>query len=189
MVGKTKIASALCAAFCAIAIGADRVDAFQQLCGPGINETAQAILNLVNTQSGASESSRSGETVWRYSLNFADPCTLNLTEQKQTWKNENSDGSVTPIREITHYLIPAADLEFGRFSTHNTLEPTYMRVIMWTRLATIRRWRGDSSNPPEDASVMFNAEINFGKPNVDIFEVPLVFQDALRHLSCLCQAK
>ena len=189
MVNNTKIASALCAAFCAIAIGAYRLDAFQQSCGPGINETAQAILNLVNTQSGASESSRSGETVWTYSLNFADPCTLNLTEQKQTRKNENSDGSVTPIREITHYLIPAADLEFGQFSTHHTLEPTYMRVIMWTRLATIRRWRGDSSTPPADAAVIFNAEINFGKPNVDIFEVPLVFQDALRHLSCLCRAQ
>src|SRR5262249_56048917 len=110
MIDNTKIASALCAAFCAIAIGAYRLDAFQQLCGPGINETAQAILNLVNTQSGASESSRSGETVWTYSLNFADPCTLNLTEQKQTRKNENSDGSVAPIRATTHYLIPAPDL-------------------------------------------------------------------------------
>jgi hypothetical protein len=89
---------------------------------------------------------------------------------------------------MTHYLIPAADLEFGAFSTHNTLEQGYMRVIMWTNRATIRRWRGDSSTPPEDAAVIFNAGINFGKPNVDIFEVPLLFQDALRHLTDLCRA-
>jgi len=189
MIDNTKIASALCAALCAIAIGAYRLDAFQQSCCPGINETAQAILNFVNTQSGASESSKSGETVWTYSLNFADPCTLNLTERKQTLKRENSDGSVTAIREMTHYLIPAADLEFGAFSTHNTLEQGYMRVIMWTNRATIRRWRGDSSTPPEDAAVIFNAGINFGKPNVDIFEVPLVFQDALMHLTGVCRAE
>jgi hypothetical protein len=189
MVDNTKIASALCAAFCAIAIGAYRLDAFQQSCCPGINETAQAILTLVNTQSGASESSKSGEAVWTYSLNLADSCTLHLTEQKQTLKKENSDGSVTPIREITHYLIPAADLEFGAFSTHHTLEQSYMRVIMWTKRATIRRWRGDSSTPPEDAAVIFDAAINFGKPNVDIFEVPLLFEDALMQLTDLCRAK
>src|SRR5262249_31356047 len=105
MVDNTKIASALCAAFCAIAIGAYRLDAFQGSCCPGINETSQAILNLVNTQSGASEFSRSGETRWTYSLNLADPCMLNLTEWKQTRKNENSNGFVNPTREITHYLI------------------------------------------------------------------------------------
>src|SRR5215831_15552244 len=149
MIDNKKIASALCAAFCAIAIGAYRLDAFQQSCCPGINETAQEILHLVNTQSGASESSKSGETVWRYSLNFADPCMLNLTEQKQTLKTGTSEGTVTPIREITHYLIPAADLEFGEFSTHHTLERQgYMRVVIWTRRATIRRWYGDSSTPP-----------------------------------------
>jgi len=189
MVGNTKIACALCAAFCAIAIGAYRLDAYQGPCCPGFNETAEVILNLVNTQSGASESSKSGETVWRYSLNFADPCTLNLTEQKQTLMKENSDGSVAPILEITHYLIPVADLEFGEFSTHHRLEQGYMRVIMWTKLATIRMWHGDSSTPPKDAPVMFNAAINFGKPNVDIFEVPLLFQDALMHLTDLCRAK
>src|SRR5206468_8748814 len=189
MVDKRKIASALCAAFCAIAIGAYPLGAFQQPCCPGINETAQEILNLVNTESGASESSKSGEAVWTYSLNLADPCLLNLTEQKQTLKKENSAGSVTPIREITHYLIPAADLEFGAFSTHHTLEQGYMRVIMWTKRATIRRWRGDSSTPPEDAPVIFNAAINFGKPNVDIFEVPLLFEDSLKHLTGLCRAQ
>jgi hypothetical protein len=189
MVDKRKIACALCAAFCAIAIGVYPLDAFQQWCCPGINETAQEILYLVNNQSGASESSRSGETVWTYSLNLAQPCMLNLTEQKQTVKKSTSDGSVTPIREITHYLIPAADLEFGRFSTHNTLEPQgFMRVVMFTRRGTIRRWHGDSSTPPEDALVMYEAPINFGKPNVNIFEVPLVFQDALMHLTSLCRA-
>src|SRR5215510_7708118 len=125
MIDNTKIASALCAAFCAIAIGAYRLDASQQSCCAGINETAQAILNLVNTQSGASESSKSEETFWTYSLNLADPCMLSLTEHKQTLKKENADGSVTPLREITHYLIPAADLEFGAFSTHHKLDPTY----------------------------------------------------------------
>jgi hypothetical protein len=189
MVDNTKVASAFCAALCAIAIGAYRLDAFQQSCCPGINETARAILNLVNTKSGASESSKSGETVWTYSLNLADPCTLHLTEQKLTLRKENSNGSVTPIREITHYLIPAADLEFGAFSTHHTLEQGYMRVVLWTNRATIRRWHGHSSTPPEDAPVIFDVAINFGKPNVDIFEVPLLFQDALMHLTGLCRAK
>jgi len=190
MVDKRKIASALCAAFCAIAIGVCSLDAFQQSCCSGINETALEIWNLVNTQSGASESSKSGETVWTYSLNLADPCMLNLTEHKHILKKGTSDGTVTPIREITHYIIPAADLEFGPFSTHHTLEQQgYMRVIMWTRRATIRQWRGDSSTPPEDAPVIFVAAINFGKPNVDIFEVPLLFEDALMHLTSLCRAE
>jgi hypothetical protein len=99
------------------------------------------------------------------------------------------NGSVKPIRETTHYLIPAADLEFGEFSTHQELEQGYMRVIMWTRQATIRRWRGESLTPPEDAAVIFHTGINFGKPNVDIFEVPLVFQDALMHLTGVCRAE
>ena len=187
---KTKIASALCTAFCAIAIGAYRLDALQKPCCPGINETAQAISNVVNTQSGASETSKSEETLWTYSLNLADPCMLDLTEQKQTRKNENSGSvTVTPVREITHYLIPAADLEFGKFATHHTLEPYFMRVIMWSRRATIRRWRGDSPIPPADAAVIYDASINFGKPNVDIFETPLLFEDALMHLSDLCRTR
>jgi hypothetical protein len=189
MVDNTKIASALCAAFCAMAIGVCPLEAFQQACCPGINETAQTISYLVNTQSGASDSSKSAEAVWTYSLNLADPCTLNLTEQKQTLRKDNPNGSITPVREITHYLIPAADLEFGAFSTHHTLEQGHMRVIMWTRRATIRRWRGDSSTPPEDAPVILDAAINFGKPNVDIFEVPLLFEDALMHLTGLCRAQ
>jgi len=191
MVDKMKIASALCGAFCAIAIGVYPLDAFQQSCCPGTNETAHEILNLVNTQSGASESSKSEETVWTYSLNLADhPCMLNLTEQKETLTKGTSDGTVTPIREITHYLIPAVDLEFGQFSTHHTLEPQgFMRVIMFTRLGTIRRWHGDSSTPPKDAPVLYEAAINFGKPNVDIFEIPLLFQDALMHLTSLCRAE
>src|SRR5262245_55094165 len=90
MLNNRKIAAALCAAFCAIAIGVYPLDAFQKSCCPGINETAQEILNLVNTQSGASESSKAGKTVWTYSLNLADPCVLNLTEQKQTFKKGTS---------------------------------------------------------------------------------------------------
>ena len=190
MVDNTKIAFALCAAFCAIAIGAYRLDAFHQSCCRGINETAQAILSMVNTESGASESSKSGEAVWTYSLNLANPCMLNLTEQKQTLKKGTSDGAITPIREITHYLIPAADLEFGAFSTHHTLERQgFMRVILFTRRATIRRWSGDSSTPPKDAPVIFDAAINFGKPNVDVFQIPRIFEDALMHLTSLCRAE
>jgi len=189
MVDKWKIASALCAAFCAIAIDVYPLYAFRQSCCPGINETAQKILNLVNTKSGASESSKSGEAVWTYSLNLADPCMLNLVEQKQTVKKGTSDDIVTTIRETTHYLIPAADLEFGAFSTHHKLERQgFMRVIMFTRHATIRRWQGDSSIPPEDAPVIFTAAINFGKPNVDIFEIPGLFEDALMHLTSFCRA-
>jgi hypothetical protein len=190
MVDKRKIASALCAAFCAIAMGVYPLGAFQQSCCPGIIESAQEILNLVNTKSGASESSKSGEAVWTYSLNLADPCMLNLTEQKQILEKGTSDGTVTPIREITHYLIPAADLEFGPFSTHHRLEPQgFMRVIMFTRRATIRRWHGTSSTPPEDASVIFDAAINFGQPNVDIFEIPIIFEDALMQLTSFCQTE
>jgi hypothetical protein len=189
MVDNRKIAFALCAAFCAIAIRAYPLDAFQQPCCPGVSETAQEILNLVNTGAGARASSKSGETVWTYSLSLADPCLLNLTEEKQILNKGTSDEAVTPIRETTHYLIPAADLEFGQFSTHHTLEPYFMRVIMFTRHATIRRWRGDSSTPPKDALVIFDAAINFGKPNIDIFEVPIIFQDALMHLTTLCRAK
>jgi len=189
MVDEMKTASAVCAVFCALTIGAYPLDAFQQSCCAGFDETAQEILNLVNTESGATASSKSEEAVWMYSLTLADPCTLNLTEQKQTLKTGTSEGTVTPIREITHYLIPAADLEFGEFSTHHTLEPSFMRVIMFTRRATIRRWRGDSSTPPKDAPVVFDAAINFGKPNVDIFEVPIIFEDALMHLTSLCRAK
>jgi hypothetical protein len=184
-----KIAFALCAVFCAIAIRAYPLNAFRQACCPGISETAQEIMNLVNTESGARESSKSGEAVWTYSLNLADPCVLNLTEQKQILNKGTSGEAVTPVREITHYLIPAADLEFGKFSTHHTLEPRFMRVIMFTRRATIRRWRGDSSTPPKDAPVIFDAAINFGKPNVDIFEVPIIFENALMHLTSLCRAK
>ena len=190
MVDNRKIAFALCAAFCAIAIRAYPLKAFQQPCCPGISETAQEIMNLVNTESGARESSKSGEAVWTYSLNLADPCILNLTEQKQILNKGTSDEAVTPIRETTHYLIPAADLEFGQFSTHHKLHRQgFMRVIMFTRRATIRRWRGDSSTPPKDAPVIFDAAINFGKPNIDIFEVPLIFEDALMHLTSLCRAK
>ena len=122
MFDKRKIVSALCVVFCAIAIGVYRLDGFQGSCCTGINEATQAILYVVNTQSGASESSNSGETVWAYSLNFRDPCMLNLTEQKQILKRRTTDGSVVPIREVTHYLIPVADLStahFGRTTLWN----------------------------------------------------------------------
>ena len=94
-----------------------------------------------------------------------------------------------PVREITHYVIPAEDMEFGRFSTHNTLErDSTMRVTMFTARASIRRWYGVSSTMPPGAQVVFIAPINFGRPNVDNFDIPLRFQEALYHLTCLCQA-
>src|SRR5262249_31896428 len=129
---KRKTACALCAAFCAIAIGVYRLDAFQHSCCPGNYQApTQEILHLINTGSGASESSKSEDVVWTYSLTFADPCMLNLTEYKQTQKREISDTSVTRIRETTHYLIPAADLDFGPLATRHNLERQgYMRLIM-----------------------------------------------------------
>ena len=95
-----------------------------------------------------------------------------------------TDGPVRML--VVDFVTPAVKVAEW---THNTLEQGYMRVIMWTNRATIRRWRGDSSTPPQDAAVIFNAGINFGKPNVDIFEVPLLFQDALRHLTDLCRSR
>src|SRR5262249_36556096 len=147
-----------------------RLDAFQNSCCPGIYQTpTQEILHMVNTEAGATESSNSGEVVWTYSLTFAAPCMLNLTEYKQTLNKQISGAAVTRIRETTHYLIPAADLDFGPLATRHTLERQgYMHLIMFTRRATIRRWHGDSSAPPEEAPVLFEAPINFGKPNVDI---------------------
>ena len=188
MLDKRKIVSALCAVVCAVGIGTDRVDAFRQL-SPGLSETAQYILNVVNTESGATRFSESGGTAWTYSLALPDPCTLNLTEERKTLNKTTSGHSVPPPTEITHYLIPAADLEFGEFSTHHTLERGFMRVIIFANQATIRRWRGPLTTPLEDVPVVFTTSINFGKPNVDIFDVPLRFENALKHLTCLCRAE
>jgi len=189
MVDKMKTVSALCAVFCAIAIFVYPLDAVQHSCCPGAYQTpAQEIVNLVHTAAGARESSTSEEIVWTYSMTFPGPCMLNLTEHKQTWKKQPPDTPVTSIRETTQYLIPAADLEFGAFATHHTLERQgYMRLIMFTGRATIRRWHGDSPTPPEEAPVLFEAPINFGKPNVDIFAVPVRLQEALMHLASQCQ--
>src|SRR5689334_16162526 len=188
MIGRRQIAFVVCAAFCAIAIDVYPLNAIQQWCCPAMNVIVQDILHFVNAQSGASESLPGGTVIWTYSLTLDDPCMLNLTEEKHTVKKGISAAAVMPTREITHYLIPAGDLEFGRFSTHQTLETQgFMRVILFTRHATIRRWYGDVSIPPEDAAVLYVAEINFGKPNVDIFQVPLLFQDTLQNLSSLCR--
>src|SRR5206468_2991666 len=101
MVDKRKIASALCAAFCAIEIGAYPLGAFQQPCCPGLIETALENVNVVNTESVVSEPSKSGE----------------------------------------------------------------------------------------DVPVIFEAAINFGKPNVDISQIPRILEDALMHLTSLCRAE
>jgi len=188
MLDKRKIVLAFCAVVCAVGIGTDRVDAFRQSF-PGMSETAQYILNVVNTESGATRFSGLGRTAWAYSLDFPDPCTLNLTEERKTLNKTTSGDSATPLTETTHYLIPAADLEFGKYSSHHTLEPGFMRVIIFANRATIRRWRGPLTTPLEDVPVVFTTSINFGKPNVDIFDVPLRFENALKHLTCLCRAE
>ena len=118
------------------------------------------------------------------------PCTLNLTEERQTLRTNNSPDAPppVPVRQVTHYSIPAADLRFGLFATHHVFERGgIMRVIMFARRATIRRWHGNSLTAPPDAEVVFVAPINFGKLDIDIFDVPLRFQNALQYLTCLCQ--
>src|SRR5262245_9571145 len=69
---------------------------------PGIDTTVQYILNLVNTESGAKQSSQAGETKWTYSMALVDPCTLFLTEELQR-VNTAAVGNTpaTPVREIT----------------------------------------------------------------------------------------
>jgi hypothetical protein len=187
------MASAICAAFCAAGIGASEMDAVQQSPTAGVDQTVQFILNVINIESGATRSVQSEDTTWAYSATFTNPCTLDLTEERQNVHlNNAADGApIVPIRQRTHYLIPTADLEFGSFSTHHTLEQGFMRVIIFTKHATIRRWYGDSSTAPEDAQVVFEASINFGKPDVDIFNIPSHFENALEHLThlCQCQAK
>lgn len=191
MVRTARSALALWIVFCGIWIGTARLDALQLVAGPGLEQTVQYILDVVNMDSGATRSSPSEITTWTYSMAFAPPCTLDLTEGRQTVQSTPAPlgGPVASVREITHYVIPAEDMDFGRFSTHNTLErDSTMRVTMFTTRASIRRWYGVSRTMPPEAEVVFKAAINFGKPNVDNFDIPLRFQEALHHLSCLCQA-
>jgi hypothetical protein len=191
MVITRRSALALCTAFCCLCIGTARLDAFQLLATPGFDQTVQYILDLVNAESGAMRSLPSGDTTWTYSMAFAAPCALDLTEERQTARpNAATAGdSIVPVREMTHYVIPAADVEFGRFSTHHVLERDgTMKVTIFTTRASIRRWSGGSSTMPFEAQAVFDASISFGKPNVDNFDIPLRFENALQHLGCLCRA-
>src|SRR5262245_36774267 len=93
---------------------------------PGIDTTVQYILNLVNTESGAKQSLQGVEKKWTYSMAPADPCTLLLTEELQTVNTAAGSSPATPVRKITHYLIPVADLNLGKFGTRLKLEPGVM---------------------------------------------------------------
>jgi hypothetical protein len=157
---------------------------------PGIDEAFQYILNLVNAESGATQSLQIGEMTWTYSMALAGPCTLFLTEELQ-WVNAAGGSSPTKRgREITHYLIPLADLNVGPLGTRLNLDPPgVMQVIIATQNATIRRWHGDSATMPSDAPVVYEAPVRFGKPNVDIFVVSVRFDNALRYLAPLCRAR
>ena len=162
--------------------------AAQQACAPNLKQTGQYIRDLVNTQSGATRSMRSDETTWSYSMALDGPCTLDLTEEREDVRLSGAAGAGPPVRQFTHYLIPAADLGFGGFSTHNEFElGSFMSVVIFADHATIRRWYGDSPTPPPDAEVLYDASINFGKPDVDIFDVPLRLVNALEHLTSLCR--
>jgi len=157
---------------------------------PGIDQTVQYILNLVNTESGAAQSLQTGETRWNYSMALVSPCTLTLTEELRKVNSAAGPGIPTaPVVEITHYLIPVVDLDLGKFGTRLNLDRQgVMHVIISTERATIRRWHGDSAALPQDAPVAYEAPVKFNKPNVDIFDVTVRLENALKHLACLCRA-
>jgi hypothetical protein len=156
----------------------------------GIDQTVQYILNLVNTESGATRSLQSGEMRWTYSMALAGRCTLMLTEELQRMNSAVGSSPATPVREITHYLIPAANLNLGKFGTRLELDPPgVMQVIISTERATIRRWHGDPAVMPLDAPVAYEAPVRFGKPSVDIFDVTVRLENALKDLASLCRTQ
>src|SRR5262245_23094897 len=178
------------AAYFVIGTSGRSFDAAAQVFAPGTDQTVEYILNLVNTESGATRSLQTGETRWSYSMALAGPCTLMLTEQLQRVNSAVPGSSSTPAGKITRYLIPVDDLDLGKFGTRIKLDrPGVMLVIISTERATIRRWQGDSAALPQDAPVAYDAPIRFGKPNVDIFDVPVRLANALKHLACLCRAQ
>ncbi|SRR5881296_222285 len=170
--------------------GARQLDAGHKALLPGIDQTVQYILDLVNTESGATKSLRTGETRWTYSMALAGPCTLELTEELQRLNGAVPGSLTAPVREITHYLIPAADLDLGKFGTRLKLDRQGVtNVIISTERATIRRWHGDSTAVPQNAPVEYEAPVRFSKPYVDIFDVTVRLENALKHLALLCRAK
>ena len=175
------------AACLAIGSGASRLDARQNACClPDIYQTGQYILNLVNTESGATRPLPSGgAATWTYSMALVDQCTLRLTEELQ---RTNSSVPSSPSVQITNYLIPAADLDFGKLGTRLKLDRQgVMHVIVSTKRSTIRRWQADSPVMPQSARVEFVAPIRFGKHNVDTFDVTVRLENALKHLAVLCR--
>ena len=159
------------------------------VCMPNMETTVEYILDLVNTESGATELKRSVITSWAYSMEAAGPCILHLREDLRRVSAPDSTTPTAPVRETIHYLIPVVDIDFGPLGTHNSLDwQRVMHVTIFMNHGTIRRWKGESSILPEDASVEFSAPINFGKPYVNIFDAPIRLQNALKHLSSLCQA-
>ena len=170
--------------------GACKLDCVCNALTPDINCTAQYILNLVNAESGATKSLHASEAKWIYSMALMDPCTLRLTEELQSTNTAGPGNSTVPVREMTHYLIPAADLDIGPLGTRLKLErPGVMKVIISTRRGTIRRWYGDSTVMPQSADVGYEATVMFSKPNVDIFDATVRLENAVKHLAVLCRAE
>jgi len=172
-----------------IGIAASPLGAAPQLALPNMEATIQYVLDLINTESGATVSMRSVNTSWEYFATAAGPCVLHLQEDLQRWSPPDSTTPAAPVREISHYLIPVADIDFGPLGTHHLLErPRVMHSTIFMNHGTIRRWKGNSSIMPQDASVEFAAQIRFGNPYVNIFDAPIRLENALRHLARLCQA-
>jgi hypothetical protein len=178
----------LAAACFVIIAGACELHAVQTALLPGMDQTVQYILNLVNSESGATRSLQAGETRWTYSMALAGPCNLALTEEVRRINSAVTGTPTPPVSEITHYLIPAADLDFGKFGTRLKLgHDGVMHVVISTQRATIRRWHGDSGAVPQNASVEYEAPVTFGKPDVDIFDASVRLENALKHLASLCR--
>jgi len=177
----------LAAASFLIGTGACKLDAAQNSCPTCIDQTAQYIVNLVNTESGATKTLKTGETKWSYSMALTGPCVFTLTEELQRLNSAVPSSPTPPVREITPYLIPAADLDLGKFGTRLKLERGVMHVIISTERATIRRWQGDSPALPQNAPVAYEAPVRFGKPDVDIFDVTVRLENALKHLASQCR--
>src|SRR5262245_55209903 len=105
-----------------IGAGTSKLNAVHKASLPGIDQTVNYILDLVNTQSGATKSSRAGKTTWAYSMALAAPCTLLLTEELQQINSDVAGSATKPIYEINNYLIPAADLALGKLGTRLILD-------------------------------------------------------------------
>src|SRR5436190_23395116 len=90
----------LTAAYLMIGTSGRRLDAAaRKVLTPGIDQTVQYILNLVNTESGATRSLQTGETRWTYSMTLLDPCTLTLTERLQRLNSAFPGGPTAPVDE------------------------------------------------------------------------------------------